>query len=258
MKLVDTHAHVLKKSWTNYDEVLKRTVENIYYLFNIAFDLKSTNEVIALNKTHHNFFPVVGIHPNHSEINDAKNLLELEDIIKKNITNIVAIGEIGLDYFRLKNTKEQQNELFIKQILLARKFNLPIVVHTRDSLHECWEIIKQYPDQKFLLHSWSGDIQLTTKILKKSENIWFSFNGIITFKNALMQKEVLKIIPLDKLLIETDCPYLTPVPIRGRPNIPENVRYVLAYCANLLTINIEDFILQTSKNAQEFYGVTFN
>ncbi len=251
MKLIDTHAHLLDESYKEPKIIYDETAKNIWYLFNIAFDVPSAKEVIERFKEYPQFFPVIGIHPAYTTENDDLPIAEIEELIS---SKIKAIGEIGLDYFREHN-KDNQKQAFIKQIKLAKKYYLPIVVHTRESLEDTWEIIKQYPDQKFLLHSWSGDVDLTKEIIALRDNIWFSYNGITTFNNAQKQRDTIKYIPLDRLLLETDCPFLTPVPKRGKPNVPEYVELVLNFVADLFSMDVETLNEQVNKNAQEFYGV---
>ncbi len=251
MKLIDTHAHLLDRSYENSKIIYEDTVKKVWYIFNIAYDVSSSHEVLKHFKEYSHFFPVIGIHPNHTTENDDLPIKEIENLIN---SDVKAIGEIGLDYFRPHN-KKNQRQAFIKQIKLAGKYHLPIVVHTRESLEETWEIIKKFPDQKFLLHAWSGDVLLTKEILAARDNIWFSYNGITTFNNAQKQRETIVHVPLNRLLMETDCPFLTPVPNRGKPNVPAYVELVINFAANLFSMNVEKFNEQVNKNAEEFYEV---
>lgn len=252
MKIIDTHAHVNKWSFDNeLNNVIDKMISRDTYAYNIGTNLEDSKIIIELSKEFDNLFPVIGIHP--GEVNDLpKDWFEkLEKMIDESIS---AIGEIGLDYHYDSYDKEIQKEVFIKQIELAKKYNLPIVVHTRDSLEDCYDIVKHYPEQKILFHSWSGDIELTKKYLETSNNFYFSYNGILTFKNAQLQKDVIKIIPLNRLMFETDCPYLSPVPKRGKTNYPWRVKYVIDYAAELLNKSFDEINNSNNEVAKDFYN----
>ena len=253
MKLIDTHAHILSTSYNeNLNEVIEEIKSKEMIIFNISFNLKSSQEVLNLFEKYNFLKPVIGIHPVDTK-GYCKNVIEeLEKMIN---SNIVAIGEIGLDYHYEGYDKNTQKEAFVDQIKLAQKYNLPIVVHTRDSLEDCYEIIKDYPDQKFLLHSWAGDKILTQKIMDNMNNVYFSYNGIITFKNAQLQNEVIQIIPTERLLFETDCPYLSPTPFRGKTNYPWRTEDVIKYCSNLLNISFEELMQINHDNVLSFYNI---
>lgn len=252
MKLIDTHAHVIKDSYENINEVIETINEKNLVVFNIGFDLKSSIEIKEISKRNPNILPVIGFHPV-----DSKDLKDIDfDNLEKLINDkIAAIGEIGLDYHYEGFDKEEQKKTFIKQIEIANKYNLPIVIHTRDSLDDCYEIIKKYKDTKFLLHSWSGDIEMTKKYLEISDNIYFSYNGILTFKNAITQKEAIKHIPINRILFETDCPYLTPVPYRGQTNYPWFVENTINYASELLNIEYKNLMQILEENTTNFYNV---
>ncbi|BDU67849.1 MAG: hydrolase TatD [Candidatus Tyloplasma litorale] len=253
MKTIDTHAHILKKSYPdNLQEVIENTNKENLIAINIAYDLISSKEVIDIFKNNKNILPTIGIHPSDSKGWNNNYILELEKLINK---NIIAIGEIGLDYHYEHYDKEEQKKAFKDQINLAIKHNLPIVVHTRDSLEDCYEIVKNYPNHKFLFHSWSGDPEITKKFLNLSKNFYFSFNGIFTFKNALIQKASIREIPLDRIMFETDCPWLTPVPFRGQINYPWRVKEVIKFTSKFLNMTYEELNLNNNKVAIEFYGI---
>ncbi|NQX83131.1 MAG: TatD family hydrolase [Mycoplasmataceae bacterium] len=253
MKIIDTHSHILSSSYNDeFKQIIQENKIKNIISFNISFDINSSKEVIEIFKKHKNLIPVIGIHP-CSTMGWNKNMLnQIEKLIT---SDIVALGEIGLDYHHDGYNKKEQKIAFIKQIELAKKYNLPIVIHTRDSLEDCYEIIKNYPNQKFLLHSWSGDVFITKKYINISKNIYFSFNGIITFKNADIQKRVIKIIPLNRIMFETDCPYLTPVPFRGQKNYPWNVKNVIEFVSDYLKISFEKLNENNNKVALDFFNV---
>ncbi len=253
MKTIDTHSHLLKRYYKDdFHNVISKLDEHKILSINIAFDIESSKEILNLSKQHSNLLSVIGIHPNDTNNIKDSNLIELEELIND---NVIAIGEIGLDYHYEDYNIDKQKEIFIKQIELAQKYNLPIIIHTRDSLEDTYKIIKKYKTQKFLLHSWSGDKEMTNKFLSISDNIYFSYNGIITFNNAELQKQVLKIIPKDKILFETDCPYLTPVPNRGKINYPWMVKDIIKYCSNLLEITFDELNELNNNNSIIFFNL---
>lgn len=253
MKIIDTHSHILRKSYVGeFELVFNKLKEDKNILINVSYDLTSSQEVMDLYKENRLLFPSIGIHPDVASDVTNEMLIQLEEMITE---DVVSIGEIGLDYHYPNFDAQKQKQLFICQIEIAIKHNLPVIIHTRDSIEDCYEIIKNYPNQKFLLHSWSGTKQQTNKFLKISDNIYFSFNGIITFKNAKLQKETLKLIPIKKLLFETDCPYLSPTPFRGKKNYPWRVKEVIEFSSNELEINFNKLNKINSENAISFFDL---
>lgn len=251
MKPIDTHAHLIKQ--INYDkdldENIKINLEKLEFIVNISIDLETSNEVIKLNEKYPKLLPVIGIHPTDSNnINVEETIIKLEKLINN---KVVALGETGLDYY-WEHNKENQKKSFIAHIELGIKHNLPIVVHARNSHEDIYEIIKNYPNVKFLLHSWGGTLSLTKKFLKM-ENIYFSFSGVLTFKNASEVRELLKLIPKEKILFETDSPYLTPVPFRGKINFPEYVIYVIEEASKIYNISVEEMIRISFKTFLNFF-----
>ena len=167
---------------------------------------------------------------------------------------VVAIGEIGLDYYWDKSFKDLQKEVFIKQIKLANKLNLPIVVHDREAHKDCYDIIKEFNNGSIVLfHCFSGSVEFMRECVK--EGWYIALGGVVTFKNAIKMKEVAKDVPLEKLVLETDSPYLTPVPFRGKENKPAYIRYVVEEIANLRGTSIDEIIDITTRNAEEFFGI---
>lgn len=248
--LIDTHSHMLKAS---YEEELINRIEQaqreVKLLLNISWDIKTSHEVISLNKKYPFMKPVVGIHPSHAH-EDADKLHELDSLITK---DVLAIGEIGLDYYHTIEHKDIQKKIFIEQIKIAKKHNLPIIVHTRNSLEDAWDIIKNFPEQKFLLHSWSGNEELTKEYLTH-KNIYFSFTGVITFKNAEDTRKAFLTIPKERILSETDCPWLAPVPHRGKENIPQYVSFVNDKMAELWNISIAEADKLLENNFNRFFN----
>ncbi len=252
-KFTDTHAHVTQRSFEDkLDEVITELVATNTYAYNIGTTIEDSKEIVELSKKNKNLIPVVGVHPCDTQNWNESMINELEEILQ-NEKGIAAIGEIGLDYYHEPFNIEEQKKAFIDQIELANKYKMPIVVHTRESLNDCYDIIKNYKETKFLLHSWSGDVEMTKKFLGISDNIYFSYNGILTFKNAQLQQKTIPSIPLNRLMFETDCPWLSPVPHRGKKNFPWRVQHTIEFAAELLNIEYNELNNINNKNAKDFY-----
>ena len=241
--LIDTHAHLDMLSELDITGVGKVVVPSV--------ELSTLDKVVELSKTS-NIYSMVGIYPSEAKTYTQ----ETEDLMIKYAQNskVVAIGEIGLDYYWDKSFVELQKEVFIKQIKLANKLNLPIVVHDREAHKDCFDILKEHNlSSKVLFHCFSGSVEFMRECTK--EGWYIALGGVVTFKNAIKMKEVAKEVPLDKLVLETDAPYLTPVPFRGKENKPAYVKYVAEEIANIREIKIEEIIDITTRNAEEIFGI---
>ena len=247
--MIDTHAHILSEYYDDIDETVKLLKDkNVLYVLNAASNIKEAKEVIDLSKKYNNYLlAVIGIHPESIEENDK--LDELEELIKNN--KIYAIGEVGLDYYWVKDNKEKQKELFIKQIKLANKNNLPVVVHSRDAIQDTFDILKEYKT-KGVLHSFSGSVEMAREFIKLGYKL--GIGGVLTFKNSKLY-EVIEKIDLDNIVLETDSPYLTPEPFRGKKNNPSNVYYVAKKIAEIKGISIEEVLEITTKNAIQLFDI---
>lgn len=244
IKYYDTHAHTnlepLDKELTN---VIKECEEN-----GIIFNVIGTNyedSLVAIKQAQQ--FPntikaTIGFHP--SNVNDLEQIKLLDEIYCKNKDCVVAIGEVGLDYHYDDCDKQLQKNAFKQQIALANKYNLPIVVHVRDAHEDCLKILES-AKTKVLIHCFTANKDIAIKYL--SRGYYFAFGGIITFKKAYDVIEALKIIPLDKLLIETDCPWLAPEPMRGKTNRPFYVKHTYNFINKILNKpNLQQIILENS------------
>ena len=242
--MIDTHCHIFKEYYEDILEVINNMGNNIIIVS--GTNDRDNLEVIELCNKFPNVYGTLGIHPTEiSKITDKGF-----DIIESNMSNpkIVGIGEIGLDYYWEDNNKELQKEIFIKQINLARKYNKPIVVHTRDSINDTYEILKEYAkDIKVDIHCFSSSLEMANKFIKLGCKL--GIGGVLTFKNNVKLKEVIKQIDLENIMLETDSPFLTPEPLRGKKNEPYNVYYVAKCIAEIKGINIEQVLEATSKTA---------
>ena len=254
MKYIDTHVHLVKESYKdNLKQNINSALSELEFVINISYNKETSIEIFEQLDKIKNMYGAIGLHPSYCNNFTSKDLLIIKELLEKRNPKVIAIGEIGLDYFREHNL-ESQKKAFVEQIELAIDNNLPVIVHTRSSIVDTLNIIKNYPSVKFLLHSWSGDVEQTNKALKMN-NIYFSFNGIITFKSADSIRESLEIIPIEKVLIETDCPWLSPVPLRGKINIPENVKYVYEKISELKNIDLELLTIRIKENVTNFFNI---
>lgn len=245
--MIDSHAHIFSEYYNIEDLIKELKKDNVIKILNCATGKEDIFEVIELGKKYHNFLlPAIGYHPENVEEFDL-NFLEKE--IKEN--KIFAIGEIGLDYYWVKDNKEKQKEIFIKQIELAKKYNLPIIVHTRDSIQDTYDILKN-SNVKGIIHCFSGSYEMAKEFIKLGFKL--GIGGVLTFKNSKLY-EVIEKIDLENILLETDSPYLTPEPNRGKQNKPSNVFYVAKKISEIKNISIEEVIKITTNNFIEFFDI---
>ena len=241
--LIDTHAHLDMLTIFDISGVGKVVVPSVEY--------KTMDKVVKLSENE-NVYSMIGIYPTEAKTYNQ----EVEDKMIEYAKNskVVAVGEIGLDYYWDKSFVDLQKEVFIKQIELANGLNLPIVVHDREAHKDTFDILKQYnKSSKVLLHCFSGSVEFMRECV--NEGWYIALGGVVTFKNAIKAKEVAKAVPLEKLVLETDSPYLTPVPYRGKENKPGYVRFVAEEIANLKNKPVDEIIDITTRNAEEFFNI---
>ena len=250
--LIDTHAH-LDMMEDSVEKILADMKEcGIKKVIIPAVEEKTFDKILELANTDENIYTMVGIYPSETKTYNQ----ELEEKMVKLALNkkIVAIGEIGLDYYWDKSFVETQKEVFRKQIRMANKLGLPIVVHDREAHKDTFDILKEENNgSKILFHCFSGSVEFMRECVK--EGWYIALGGVVTFKNSIKMKEVAQEVPLDKLVLETDSPYLTPVPYRGKPNKPAYVKYVAEEIARLRDISFEEIAQITSRNAEEFFNL---
>lgn len=240
---IDTHCHLSDNDYDNLSEIISEMGSNI--IIASGYNTASNIEVINLCEQYNNIYGTIGYHPDSvDEYNEqSKKFLE------ENICNpkIVGIGEIGLDYHWNQENKEIQKKVFIDQINLANKYNKTIVVHSRDAEIDTYDILKHYSQGKITIHCFSYDLKTAEKFIDIGAVL--GIGGIITFKNNIGLCEVVKKISIDKILLETDSPYLSPIPFRGKRNKPSNVVYVANKIAEIKNESIDFIYQQTTKNA---------
>lgn len=241
--MIDTHCHLDIDDYPDLNVVINKMKDNIIIVSG-AND-KGNRQVIDLCNNYKNIYGTIGIHP--EEIDD--NIDEYLKFIEDNINNpkIVGIGEIGLDYHYNDVPKDIQRKYFIKQLNLARKYDRSVVIHTRDAIEETYNILKNYSDLKIDIHCYSGSLEMAHKLIKLGCKL--GIGGVLTFKNSEKIKEVVRNIDLDYFLLETDSPYLTPEPFRGKRNEPYNIYYVAQKIAELKNITLDEVFKTTTNNA---------
>lgn len=252
--IIDSHAHI---EGERYDEDRDQLIadfekDKIYAVINPAFDLPSSEKAVELADKNEKIFAMVGTHPHDAKdySQDVRN--RYIELSKHN--KVVAIGEIGLDYYYEHSDREVQKEVFIDQINLAKELGLPIVIHSRDAVEDTYDILSQHAKgMKVLLHAFSESWEVCQRYLKLGFMV--ALGGVITFKNANKLLIVGENIPLENLLLETDSPYLTPHPYRGKRNQPAYTHFVAEKIAELKGISPEEVKEAALKNTKEFFGI---
>lgn len=237
---VDTHCHLDSRECNDIERVIKNVENNIIIVS--GYDDDSNKEVIDLIEKYPNVYGTIGIHP--SEVKTS-NLSIIEKYV--NHPKVVGIGEIGLDYHYGKEDKELQIDYFKKQIEIARKNNKTVVIHSRDAALDTLEIIAENPDVNYVMHCYSYSLEMAKQLLKY--HVKFGIGGVLTFKNSKELKKVVESIPLEYLLLETDSPWLSPEPFRGKKNEPKNVILVAQKIAEIKNISLEIVLKITTQNA---------
>ncbi len=251
MKLIDTHCHINLKDFNeDFGDVIERIETRLESVINVGFDLKSSEESVKLSNKYESIYATVGIHPHDASTYDGFAEARLRELAKN--PKVLAIGEIGLDYYRNLSPKEIQKEVFKKQIELALEIGKPVVIHCRDAYEDTINILKEYKNIKGIMHSYSGSYE-TAKILM--DRFYFSISGPVTFKNAVTLREMVEKLPIEKILVETDSPYLTPEPFRGKRNEPCYVEYVAKMVAEIKGISYDEIIKITNENTKKAFGM---
>jgi len=252
MPFVDSHCHInFPDLAAQMDDVLDQMHANeVLSALCVSVNLADFPQVLALAEQHSHIYASVGVHPDYEGVEepDVAKLVELADHPK-----IIAIGETGLDYFRLKGDLEWQRERFRTHIRAARETCKPLIIHTREAAEDTVRIMteEKAEDAKGVMHCFTEAWEVAEAVLEMG--FYISFSGIVTFKNAKQIKEVAKRVPLDRILIETDSPYLAPVPYRGKLNQPSYVKHVAAEIATLRGISLEEVGQQTTKNFEKLF-----
>lgn len=253
MRLIDCHCHLTDEAFDSDRLFIINDLSNfaIRGIINPATNIEDAKKAIALSEKFDNFYPMVGIHPEEVDKIKDKDLEELEILAKND--KVVAIGEIGLDYYWKDDNKDRQKEIFIHQLQLARKLNLPAVIHVRDSKDDIIDLIKDYTDLKIQIHCFSDDLKTLNTYMDMG--FYISIGGVVTFANGANEKVAARNVPIERLMLETDSPYLTPEPYRGLRNDPRRVVEVARTIADLRDMKIDKLAKRCYKNTVEFFNL---
>ena len=248
--MIDSHAHILSEYYEDISSFIEELKDkDIERVVNCADSIQTSKEVLELYRKYDGYLvPAIGIHPENADLKENK-VEYLEEILKNN--KVVAIGEIGLDYNFNDENKDEQKELFNRQLDLAEKYNLPVIVHTRDSIQDCFDILKKRK-LKGVIHCYNGSIEMAREFIKLGYKL--GIGGVLTFKNAKLY-EVVEQLDMKDILLETDSPFLSPEPYRGRKNKPSNVFYVAKKIAEVKKIPLKEVMEITTKNSKDLFDI---
>ena len=249
----ESHAHYNDKRFKDdqHDLITKLFNEDISYIVNIGTEVNSCRTSLDLAVKYENMFTTVGVHPHSIATLTEEDLKKLKLYAKNN--KVVAVGEIGLDYFYNFAPRDIQKYWFEKQLDMAKELNLPVVIHSRDACQECLDIIKASNIRKGVIHCFSSSVEIAREYVKLGFHL--GIGGVVTFKNSKKLVEVVSETPLQHLLIETDSPYLAPVPNRGERNDSSNLKYIVQKIADIKNISIDEVANATLKNGKELFNI---
>ncbi|MBL7046981.1 MAG: TatD family hydrolase [Candidatus Marinimicrobia bacterium] len=249
---IDTHAHLhFHNLYSQLDDVIQRAAENgIDKIICVGIDIESTKRCIAIVEKYPIVFAAAGIHPHNSKDAPEDFLDEIGKLV--NHPKVVAIGETGLDFYRDLSPRPIQIDVFTQQLQLAKKLDLPVIVHNRNADREILNVVESVGHEKGVVHCFSSDVEMAKKVLELGFKI--SFTGSITFGNKAVMS-VIKIVPLEDIMLETDCPFLAPVPKRGKLNEPANLPHIAARIAEIKSESVEKVAAITTANATNFFNL---
>lgn len=254
MKIVDSHCHIDDEKFNlDRDELIANFEnEDIDFLVDPAIDVKSSMEIVKIAQNNERIFCAVGIHPH--EVDDVTDE-DIEKIYELSFEDkVVAIGEIGLDYYYDNSPREKQKEVFRKQLEIAKKRKLPVIIHTRDSMGDTYDILSEFKGEVIgVMHCYTGSLEMAKRFMELG--YYISISGAVTFKNAVNVREMAKNIPLESIMVETDSPYLTPEPNRGKRNEPKYVHFVAQKVAEIKEMEVNDLIYHTNSNARNLFSI---
>lgn len=248
----DTHCHIYNEYYdNNIEQVYEKMKEaNVDRIINNGCDSNSNKEVLNLLGKYSWMYGAIGIHPESADSYTDEDLKYIEEHIDDE--KVVAIGEIGLDYYWTKDNKDKQIKVFKDMLFLAEKYKLPVIVHSRDSIQDTYDIIKQYK-VKGIMHCYSGSVEMAKEFIKLGFLI--GIGGVITFKNAIKLVEVLKAIDIKNISLETDSPYLSPEPYRGKKNEPKNIIEIAKKIAEIKSLDVNEVIDATTLNVSRMFDL---
>ena len=254
MNLFDTHAHILDDQFNDdRDQVIRNIYDNMALVVNIGCNLEDCPRTVALAEQYDKLYAAVGLHPEDVKTYTPEGWEMICRLAEH--PKVVGIGETGLDYYWDTSTKDAQKVLFEQHIDLAKQLHKPLVIHDREAHGDTLEILKRTNAKEAggILHAFSGSVEMAMEVIKLG--FYIGLGGPVTFKNARKAVEVAQAIPLEYLVIETDCPYMAPVPFRGKRNEPMLVQHTAAKIAELRGISVEELIEATYQNGKRIYGI---
>ena len=250
----DTHAHYDDERFDEDRDALLASMpeRGVELIVNPGCTVKTSRTAVELAARFAHVYAAVGIHPENCHDFTPAQIDDLRALAAR--PKVVAIGEIGLDYYWEQNPpREFQQEVFRDQLALAQELGLPVIVHDRDAHADCLAIVKEFPQVRGVFHCFSGSVEIAQELIKRG---WYlGFDGPLTYKNAKKTVEVAKIVPLDKVLLETDSPYMAPVPVRGTRNDSRNVFHIAAKFAEIRGMSTDEIIALTNENGRRFFGI---
>ncbi len=253
MQLIDTHCHLdFSQFDADRDSVIERAKNNgIIKIINVGASIKSSEAAISLSKEHDFIYATVGIHPHEADKVRENDWLSVERLIKQD--KVIAVGEVGLDYYRNLSSTLKQKEVFKKFILLANKFFLPLIIHCREAEEDTLRLLENNLKTKAVMHCFSGNETFMKRCLDLG--LYFSFTCNVTYKKTDDLKQAISIIPRDRFFLETDAPYLAPQAMRGKRNEPAYLKYLVTELASILKLDEETVADETTKNAKHFFNL---
>ena len=254
MFLTDTHAHLdFPQFDDDREEVIARALAaGVGIIINVGADLASSRRAVALAEAHPQIYAAVGVHPHDAKTLTEEVLTELRELARH--PQVVAIGEIGLDFYRDLSPRDVQRQAFERQLALARELDKPVIIHDREAHAEVMDTLRRWQGLRGVLHCFSGSLEMARRAVELG--FYISIAGPVTFKNARRLPEIVRQLPLERLLIETDCPYLAPHPHRGERNEPAYVRLVAEAVAEIKGLPLEEVARVTTANTQTLFGLT--
>ena len=252
--IIDTHAHYDDEQFDADREELLSSMEEggIGLIVNVGSTVASWDKIVELTEKYPFVYGAVGVHPDEVGELDEEKFLRMAELLDRD--KIVAVGEIGLDYYWDKEKHDLQKEWFVRQLGLAREKEMPVIIHSREAAADTFDIMKQHAaGMKAVIHCYSYSPEMAREYVKMG--YYIGVGGVVTFKNAKKLKQVVQEIPLESIVLETDCPYLAPVPYRGKRNCSLYLPYVAEQIAELKGTTVEEVIQQTEKNSRELYGL---
>ncbi len=253
IKLIDTHAHYDDEAYDKDRDILLKKLfdESVKKVITVGCALDRWEDTLRLAESYEGVYGAVGIHPEDIYGLPEDYLARIEDLAKN--PKIVAIGEMGLDYHYENFDREKQIKVFTEQLRLADRLDMPIIIHSRDAAEDTMRILRAEKPKKAVMHCFSGSCETAAEVL--SLGLYISFTGVLTFKNAKKAVEACALAPLDRLMLETDCPYMAPVPFRGERCDSSMIMSTAAKMAEIKGVSTEEMIEICNKNAERFFGI---